>query len=129
MKIFDFGLTKELKPALKLGPDQYIGRHKAGTLRYMAPEVSRGEPYGLPADVYAFSLVLWQLMSLSPPFEKLKGKSNFVRSVHVRNLRPRVKKGWPKPIKNLLQLAWHSQPSRRPNMEEIIKILASIGGM
>lgn len=29
----------------------------AGTIMYMAPEVLTGQGYGMPADVYSFSLV------------------------------------------------------------------------
>ena len=52
IKIFDFGLAKELKPCDREGKDQFRTSGLAGTRRYMAPEVAQVMPYGeLP---YAF---------------------------------------------------------------------------
>eukprot|EP00985_Skeletonema_marinoi_P009803 scaffold4596_cov114-Skeletonema_marinoi.AAC.2 len=39
IKIFDFGLAKELKPCDREGHDQYYSDGLAGTRRYMAPEL------------------------------------------------------------------------------------------
>lgn len=80
IKIFDFGLAKELKPCDKVGPDQFHTSGIAGTRRYsmcdpyilhsitmyywlnnlifilfkVAPEVAQVIPYGLSADVCKF---------------------------------------------------------------------------
>lgn len=36
--------------------------------RYMAPEVFRHEPYNSKVDVYAFSMICFQLFEGMPPF-------------------------------------------------------------
>ena len=46
IKIFDFGLAKELKPCDREGKDQFRTSGLAGTRRYMAPEVAQVMPYG-----------------------------------------------------------------------------------
>ena len=39
--------------------------------RWLAPEVLSGQPGQLPADVWAFGTVLWELMTWRLPFEDL----------------------------------------------------------
>ena len=46
IKIFDFGLAKELKPIKQEGVDEYVTSGVTGTRRYMAPEVIQIKPYG-----------------------------------------------------------------------------------
>ena len=118
VKIFDFGLAKELKSRLKVGTDQYKGRSSVGTLRYMAPEVYRGDPYGLPVDVYGAALILWGIMDLKTPFKNLSKADDLVKNVFYDKKRPDIKWEWPKAIKRLLKCAWHDDPMKRPKMVE-----------
>lgn len=41
VKLFDFGLSKELKPNQQVGNDQYHSSGLAGTRRYMSPEMAQ----------------------------------------------------------------------------------------
>ena len=34
----------------------------------MAPEVGLGQPYNLAADVYSWSMLMWFMLALEPPF-------------------------------------------------------------
>ncbi len=45
VKIFDFGLSKELKPSQQVGNDQYHSSGLAGTRRYMSPEMAQVSNY------------------------------------------------------------------------------------
>ena len=40
-----------------------------GTLPYMAPEIWEGKPYGFAADLYSLGCTLFELTTLSPPFD------------------------------------------------------------
>eukprot|EP00293_Proteomonas_sulcata_P011865 CAMPEP_0184317090 /NCGR_PEP_ID=MMETSP1049-20130417/94470_1 /TAXON_ID=77928 /ORGANISM="Proteomonas sulcata, Strain CCMP704" /LENGTH=134 /DNA_ID=CAMNT_0026636337 /DNA_START=84 /DNA_END=489 /DNA_ORIENTATION=+ len=40
-----------------------------GTLLYVAPEVHRGQAFDEGCDVYAFAIVLWELVTLGRPFD------------------------------------------------------------
>jgi NIMA (never in mitosis gene a)-related kinase len=40
-----------------------------GTLLYMAPEIWEGKPYCFAADLYSLGCTLFELTSLSPPFD------------------------------------------------------------
>ena len=51
VKLFDFGLTKELRPRDRIRTDEYRASGQTGSRRYMAPEVVLCKNYGLKADI------------------------------------------------------------------------------
>lgn len=64
LKIGDFGLSKTLSVRNRLPQDMsqaYNLTGETGSYRYMAPEVFRHEYYGTPVDVYAFSMIAYQM--------------------------------------------------------------------
>ena len=120
VKIFDFGMAKELKEKALVGVDQFNATCKVGTPRYMAPEVYFGEPYGLPSDVYSFALVLWELMALEKIFaDHGGGQENHVISVYVKKRRPKISRNWPKQIQSLIRSGWSHRAPHRPNIREV----------
>ena len=67
-KIGDFGLSKSYDHQT----NSFINQSAAGTLKgtpiFMSPEIwSKGE-YSKSSDVYAFSIALFQIMTLEKPF-------------------------------------------------------------
>jgi len=40
-----------------------------GTIAWTAPEILRHEPYDERADIYSFSIVLWELCTRRVPYE------------------------------------------------------------
>lgn len=54
IKIGDFGWTKTL--------DEYM-TNKIGTYQWMAPEVIGNKPYTEKADVFSYSIILWEIAS------------------------------------------------------------------
>lgn len=60
--IADLGCSIKLKsPFEKL-------TFKIGTPGYMAPEIIKGEPYGLPVDIWSLGCLLHVLLTATPPF-------------------------------------------------------------
>eukprot|EP00979_Chaetoceros_neogracilis_P015912 scaffold6671_cov286-Chaetoceros_neogracile.AAC.7 len=95
VKMFDFGLAKELKPQFQVDIDQYKGRMETGSRRYMAPEL----PFkGLSLEVYA-------------------------HKVYVKKYRPAVKRNWSKKLKKIIVKGWDHNPSRRPKMNDFLLTL------
>lgn len=123
VKIFDFGCAKELKEEQKIGHNQYLSTARVGTRRYMAPEVYLGQSYGLPVDVYSFSILLWEILSLTLPFENLTSLRKHAHAVFKKHRRPHMGRSWPKELKTILESGWHKDPSRRASMDEICKVL------
>ncbi|MEC8473534.1 MAG: serine/threonine-protein kinase [Planctomycetota bacterium] len=62
VKVGDYGLSTVIQPA------QEKGTEGVGTVHYMAPEVGRGE-YGLQVDIYAFGVILHELVTGAVPFD------------------------------------------------------------
>lgn len=123
VKLFDFGLAKELDPSLKSGISElYELSGNTGSLRYMAPEVARSEPYNLSADVYSFGLLLWQICSLDLPYDGMNRQDHAELVVHG-NERPQLDSSWSTPLRILMKRAWEPDPLVRPTMDSIYKIL------
>ncbi|XP_046733337.1 serine/threonine-protein kinase Nek10 [Silurus meridionalis] len=59
--ITDFGLAKQKQETSKL-------MSVVGTILYSCPEIVKSEPYGEKADVWAAGCVLYQMVTLRPPF-------------------------------------------------------------
>lgn len=121
--MFDFGLAKELDPSLKAGISElYELSGNTGSLRYMAPEVAKSEPYNLSADVYSFGLLLWQVCSLDLPYDGMNRQDHAELVVHG-NERPQLDSSWSTPLRILMKRAWEPDPLVRPSMDSIYKIL------
>ena len=121
VKIFDFGLSKELDPAEKDDDGFYNMTADTGSPRYMAPEVFLGKRYNESVDVYSFSILIWQILKLQTPYE---GYTMNILKKKVINggARPKCDPKWSPQIRGLLQSGWGT-PKNRPTMDEIIEVL------
>ena len=88
----------------------------------MSPEVARCEPYNLTADVYSFGLLLWQVCSLFLPYDGMN-RQDHSELVVYGNERPPLDSSWSTPLRILMKRAWEPDPSVRPSMDSIYKIL------
>ena len=116
LKLFDFGFA-----IVCLGEVF----EKVGTPRYMAPENALETGYSLPADVYSFGILLWEICALNKPFTSIKTSEDFENSVWILGKRPRIDPSWPQPIKQLLKNCWSSDPAARPLMSDVVSTLSS----
>jgi len=122
VKIFDFGLAKEFYTKDRLADGTYRMTGDTGSPRYMAPEVALELSYNETADVYSFSILAWQILDLSTPFENFN-MTMFDKKVVRGGFRPKLDPKWPANISKLLAQSWHSQISERPTMERVVSAL------
>ncbi|SOV21463.1 NIMA related kinase 2 [Plasmodium sp. DRC-Itaito] len=61
-KIGDFGLAKFIEQTEKTNT-------LCGTIGYMAPEICKNINYSFPADIWSLGIILYELISLKPPFK------------------------------------------------------------
>ncbi len=115
-KILDFGVASRTAAA---GADQTRSaatleadaRTTAGTLSYLAPELLQG---GVPdgrADIWAFGIVLYELMTGHRPFE---GATSFeVSSAILRDPTPALPAGVPAALRGVVMKCLEKDPARR----------------
>lgn len=118
VKLFDFGLAKELQQKDQIGPDLYKASGRTGTRRYMSPENTLCKPYGKPTDVYSFGILFWETLALEKPFDGYGYEKHAVEVVK-KGKRPHIPKQWPLFIKTLTAELWAADPSQRPHFERI----------
>ena len=114
---------------------------RVGTKFYMAPEVRRKEAYSLPADVYSFGVILWEVLALSTPREFYHHERDRISKlpkekvdksnqgdldppgIHARKRWLPICPCWPVAITELVTASMSSDPMDRPTMEQVLVIL------
>jgi serine/threonine protein kinase len=92
---------------------------RCGTVRYMAPEVGLDKGYSLPADVYSFGILLWEICSLKKPFDTIKTTSDFEKTVFTKGARPKLSKDWHGDLKDVMTNCWSTSSNDRPSMNDV----------
>jgi len=118
VKIFDFGLAKELDPKQKLDDGTYKLTADTGSPRYMAPEVFLDKPYNETADTYSFSILCWQILALDTPYDYIKSNKMMEKSVFRGGVRPKINEEWGDSICSMLRECFVDNPNR-PSMADI----------
>jgi serine/threonine-protein kinase len=121
VKVLDFGVAKLLHHD---GPEAVVG-----TLPYLAPEMASGASADLRCDVYAFGVVLYEMLTGAPPVEPLTATE--FHSVHargfplrLRELRPDVSVG----LASLIEKCLSPRPEDRgTSLHWVIRRLEQIG--
>jgi Protein kinase domain len=123
LKLFDFGLCKELKEEDMDSQGCYRNMTGlTGAIRYMAPEVGTGKNYNLAADVYSWAMLMWFILALEPPFG-LYTENMIMDRAWTRGYRPVIFRRWNKNIQDLIRSAWEQNPSDRPSFLEVALVL------
>jgi serine/threonine protein kinase len=174
VKLFDFGMARQLKGRTtsyttdshdttisiqsrstlashrrqhRLAPvePQFVGQ-VAGSFRYMPPETMSGKGTWLRSDVYSFGILLWEICTLSLPYEddihRVLNDNQNPRALCMSNqeaLRKLVVKEQHRPsmaehlylssssgIQRLLPQCWSPSVSQRPSFPRIIKRLIEV---
>lgn len=129
LKIGDFGLSKTLSVRHKMPQD--VDQHftmtgETGSYRYMAPEVFRHEFYGPSVDVYAASMIFYQLFCGQQPFFGLN-PVDAAKLASVEALRPTISSGMmPRELSSVVRAMWDPHDQKRPTFLEIIERLEPI---
>ncbi len=121
VKIIDFGLAKVL-PHHKKENETFQMTGNTGSMRYMAPEVGRGENYNLKADVYSFAIILYEVLNLDKAWNGLHPHEIKTR-VLIRKQRPLISMFWPSPLRDLLKSTWSDVPGGRLPMKHVHSVL------
>lgn len=136
VKVCDFGLSQVKnvsKQQATLAEDAQSatepGRHHLiGTPLWMSPEILSGassEP-DESADVYAYGIVLWEIITRQEPYPEVQSFDELVELVVVRGERPRFPPETPASLTELAGRCWHASRSERPTFVDILASLDDI---
>lgn len=88
-----------------------------GTTCWLAPEVIEHAHCSMASDVYAFGIILWEIVTRQEVFVGLTANQIIARVVKS-GLRPVPPDD--SPLCTLMQSCWAQNPAERPNFAEII---------
>jgi hypothetical protein len=119
VKVADFGLAT-IKTATSLH------RTKAGTCRWMAPEIFDDQAYSEKSDVYSFAMTSVEILTGTVPFIKIKSENAVIKAVD-RGERPTLPERCPDELRALLSDCWHQDYRARPDFRQICTKLERFG--
>jgi serine/threonine protein kinase len=110
-KVGDFGLAR----FASAGPMTA----ETGSYRWMAPEVIRHEPYGPAADIYSFGMLMYECLTLAPPFVGLSPvEAAFAVARDAR--RPPLPPACSESSARLVRACWAQDPTDRPPFPDVV---------
>ncbi|KAH7283328.1 hypothetical protein KP509_34G001700 [Ceratopteris richardii] len=128
LKVADLGLSKVLKNAAQAISEDGPPPLKGSSCRYMAPEVFKGGAFGKEVDVFAFGLILQEMIEGAQPMSDLRNED--VPSAYAdEDKRPPFKassRRYPGGLKSLIEECWHKDPKKRPTFTQIIDELERV---
>lgn len=103
-KISDFGLSK-ITDFLSISMNQQSQKGFKGTPIYMAPEIFINEEYSKATDVYAFSIVVYEILTLNKPYSKWS-INRILYKVANEGYRPEISEDIPDCFRQLIEKCW-----------------------
>ena len=114
VKVLDFGISAS---AVRSADEQRLTRpgHCVGTPEYMAPEQARGHDPAPAADIYALGVILYELISGSPPFDSENMVEVLTRkATEEAPSLAELRVGLPLSLVELCHACLEIEPERRP---------------
>ena len=131
VQLFGFGHAKKLEKSSSAfslygddindccGADNVISADLVAS-RYTANEVLYGEEHGTAADVFSFTTLLFELLTLPESLKKLKKRCSLD---HVTTSSESQDDAIPMELQQLIEQGWNWDPLQRPSMETFEKLL------
>ena len=88
---------------------------------YTAPEYITDNEYSKPSEVYAFGMIVYQILTNKKPFEKVPS-FEMLQKIMEHHL-PYLDDSIPQAYRNLIEKCWSANPKERYTFEEICKEL------
>lgn len=111
VKVCDFGLASSTNAA-------------AGTPAYMAPELLEGKSYNEKVDVYAFGVLLNEMLTRRMPYDGLSLQE--LRAKAQSGGRPDMSLTCPKALEDIIKACWDQDAVKRPSFAKLVDQLNTI---
>ena len=111
VKLGDLNVSKVAKKGL--------GYTQTGTPYYASPEVWKDQPYNNKSDIWSLGCVLYEMITLHPPFraENMEGLFNKVIKGRYKNIPNRYSSDLSEIVRLLIQV----DPDKRPSCDELLR--------
>ena len=117
-KLADFGLS-----TLKTSSASTTADGFKGTVLWSAPELFKpGAKATVASDIYSLGMVLWELASRKTPFTKAASPMIAMNWI-MSGMQEIIPEGTPEEFKQLIEICWDKEPSKRPTADIIVKRL------
>jgi len=132
IKLFDFGLSTEVAITdHETNTETFNLTGMTGSLRYMAPENYLSQPYNQSIDIYALSIIIWQVITLAHLYPNYQ-KQMIIELVIQRGIRPDLSPESSKSsssntltdaTQKLLKAMWSTNIAARPTAKYVLSKL------
>ncbi|GIL75439.1 hypothetical protein Vretifemale_5158 [Volvox reticuliferus] len=129
VRIADFGLAR-----MANGATGSVMVSKMTNPRWLAPEVIRNSSVGKAADVYSFSIIMWEMLTWKQPYQDMMSVQVMFSTV-TENSRPEVPPDVELPggpgtslpmYLQLMERCWQADASLRPSFKDIVEVLQNM---
>ncbi|OHT02174.1 hypothetical protein TRFO_30839 [Tritrichomonas foetus] len=86
---------------------------------YMAPEMLAGNAYKSKVDIYSYGIIVYQVLSMHPPFDSTKSFSQ-IKQMVVDGVRPEIPSSIPESFANLIKVCWNQDSTSRTTFSKIV---------
>jgi len=107
-------------PSSRHLPPSFLTR-RVGSRCWMSPEMIRGLSYTYSSDIYSLTMVLWEILTCSPPFDEVPDEE--LTDVIMSGRTPDIPMDTPDEFKQLLQQGWSREPAARPTAKQMLERL------
>ena len=97
-----------------------MGRTQTGTPYYASPEVWNEDPYDSKSDIWSLGVILFEMLTLHPPF-RADNMDNLFKKV-VKGQYGRISNKYSNDIVEIVDILLRVDPKDRPSCDEILKI-------
>ena len=115
LKLADFGLAKLSDKTLNQATER-------GTAAYMAPELFTEGSLSPKFDIFAYGVVLWEIVTRQIPW-KGKGYHVIVFGVCHNGERLSIPEDCPEDLAYLMRQCWQTDRRKRPSIKKILSVL------
>eukprot|EP01128_Nolandella_sp_AFSM9_P001133 TRINITY_DN11242_c0_g1_i1.p1 TRINITY_DN11242_c0_g1~~TRINITY_DN11242_c0_g1_i1.p1 ORF type:complete len:633 (-),score=57.05 TRINITY_DN11242_c0_g1_i1:47-1882(-) len=115
-KLADFGLSRGL-----VWSENLEGKVVDNPI-WLAPEILQHMKYSEKVDVYAFGVILWEIVSHGDFFGHVDFMT-LIEDMVIKGQRPEIPETTPEYLQDLIEQSWADSPAMRPSFRQLTKRL------
>lgn len=96
-----------------------LGYTQTGTPYYASPEVWKDKPYDLKSDIWSLGCVLYEMITLKPPFRASDMQGLFKKV--IKGIYPKIPPGYSQDLAGVVKRLLQVSPQLRPTCGTLIK--------